>query len=234
MTRATVAGRVILRLLPARRRDWVEALWAESAALAPGRERARWRAGAMWLVAREALGGWRTPGTLAFTVAAVLAAAGCWPGSAANVVTATIWFNVIAVVAVLGGTGWLAGRFFGPARARWLPRAVRAAVYAAILALLPAVAVANRYDYDVVGTHPFLRRYDVVGGVYPGPPFLFIDGVLLVALAGCDVADQTGGYYVKRQRREPSAAALDDAAARQLWEISEQMTGLAPAQPAGT
>ena len=41
-----------------------------------------------------------------------------------------------------------------------------------------------------------------------------------------DVAGETGGYYVKRQRREPSAAARDDAAARKLWEISEKMTGL--------
>jgi len=49
-----------------------------------------------------------------------------------------------------------------------------------------------------------------------------------------DVAGETGGYYVKRQRREPSAAARDDAAARKLWDISEKMTGLAPAQPAGT
>ena len=48
-----------------------------------------------------------------------------------------------------------------------------------------------------------------------------------------DVAGETGGYYVKRQRREPSAAARDDAAARRLWEISEKMTGLTPAQPAG-
>lgn len=48
-----------------------------------------------------------------------------------------------------------------------------------------------------------------------------------------DVAGQTGGYYVKRQRREPSAAARDDAAARELWELSEKMTGLAPARPAG-
>jgi hypothetical protein len=38
-----------------------------------------------------------------------------------------------------------------------------------------------------------------------------------------DVAGETGGYYVKRQRREPSAAARDDAAARKLWEISEKM-----------
>ena len=49
-----------------------------------------------------------------------------------------------------------------------------------------------------------------------------------------DVAGQTGGYYVKRQRREPSAAARDDAAAGKLWEISEKLTGLAPAQPGGS
>jgi len=49
-----------------------------------------------------------------------------------------------------------------------------------------------------------------------------------------DVAGQTGGYYVKRQRREPSAAARDDATARKLWELSEKLTGLAPAQPAGS
>ena len=49
-----------------------------------------------------------------------------------------------------------------------------------------------------------------------------------------DVAEETGGYWVKRQRREPSTAARGDAAARKLWEISEKMTGLAPAQPAGS
>ena len=48
-----------------------------------------------------------------------------------------------------------------------------------------------------------------------------------------DVAGQSGGYYVKRQRREPSGAARDDTAARELWELSERMTGLAPARPAG-
>src|SRR5215472_6436086 len=46
-----------------------------------------------------------------------------------------------------------------------------------------------------------------------------------------DVAGKTGGYYVKRQLREPSSAARDDAAARKLWGISEQMTGLEPARP---
>jgi retinol dehydrogenase 12 len=46
-----------------------------------------------------------------------------------------------------------------------------------------------------------------------------------------DVAAETGGYHVKRQRREPSAAARDDTDARKLWEISEKMTGPAPARP---
>ena len=50
----------------------------------------------------------------------------------------------------------------------------------------------------------------------------------LVSLASSpDVAAKTGGYYVKREPREPSAAARDDGLARGLWETSERMTGLA-------
>jgi retinol dehydrogenase 12 len=48
-----------------------------------------------------------------------------------------------------------------------------------------------------------------------------------------DVAGATGGYYVKSQLREPSPAARDDATARRLWELSEELTGLTPARPAG-
>jgi retinol dehydrogenase 12 len=49
-----------------------------------------------------------------------------------------------------------------------------------------------------------------------------------------DVADATGGYYVKSQRREPSKAAQDEATAQRLWQLSEELTGLTPARPAGT
>ena len=45
------------------------------------------------------------------------------------------------------------------------------------------------------------------------------------------VACATGGYYVKSQQREPSPAARDDAAARRLWQLSEELTGLTPARP---
>jgi retinol dehydrogenase 12 len=47
------------------------------------------------------------------------------------------------------------------------------------------------------------------------------------------VAGATGGYYVKSQQREPSPAARDDATARRLWQLSEELTGVAPARPAG-
>jgi retinol dehydrogenase 12 len=74
-------------------------------------------------------------------------------------------------------------------------------------------------------------------GVTLARPFLLspergADTIVYLA-SSPDVADATGGYYVKRQRREPSAAARDDAAARKLWEISEELTGLTSGRPAG-
>jgi len=39
-----------------------------------------------------------------------------------------------------------------------------------------------------------------------------------------DVASETGGYFADRRRVAPSAAAQDAAAARRLWEVSEQQT----------
>jgi NAD(P)-dependent dehydrogenase (short-subunit alcohol dehydrogenase family) len=67
-------------------------------------------------------------------------------------------------------------------------------------------------------------------GVMIGRPFLLspargADTIVYLA-SSPDVAGQTGGYYVKRRRREPSAAARDAATGQKLWEISERMTGL--------
>jgi NAD(P)-dependent dehydrogenase (short-subunit alcohol dehydrogenase family) len=38
-----------------------------------------------------------------------------------------------------------------------------------------------------------------------------------------DVAPRTGGYYVRCREHRPSRAARDDAAARRLWDVSEQL-----------
>jgi len=47
--------------------------------------------------------------------------------------------------------------------------------------------------------------------------------------ASPEVAGVTGGYFKDERPARIAPAALDDAAARRLWEISEQMTGLRPA-----
>jgi NAD(P)-dependent dehydrogenase (short-subunit alcohol dehydrogenase family) len=41
-----------------------------------------------------------------------------------------------------------------------------------------------------------------------------------------NVAGQTGGYWVKRKRVEPSAAAQNDASARRLWDESARIAGV--------
>jgi NAD(P)-dependent dehydrogenase (short-subunit alcohol dehydrogenase family) len=51
----------------------------------------------------------------------------------------------------------------------------------------------------------------------------------LVWLAdSADVNQVSGGYFVDERERRPAPAARDDAAARRLWEISEQQVSLAP------
>lgn len=44
-----------------------------------------------------------------------------------------------------------------------------------------------------------------------------------------EVAGQTGGYWTRRRRIEPSATALDDAAGARLWRESARIAGLNPA-----
>jgi NAD(P)-dependent dehydrogenase (short-subunit alcohol dehydrogenase family) len=80
---------------------------------------------------------------------------------------------------------------------------------------------------------PLLRLGTTIARPFFLSPERGADTIVYLA-SSPDVAGETGGYYVKRQRREPSAAARDDAAARKLWDISEKLTGLTPAQPAGT
>ena len=80
---------------------------------------------------------------------------------------------------------------------------------------------------------PLLRLGTTIARPFFLSPERGADTIVYLA-SSPDVAGETGGYYVKRQRREPSAAARDDETARRLWDISEKMTGLTPAQPAGT
>jgi len=54
------------------------------------------------------------------------------------------------------------------------------------------------------------------------------DTIIYLATAP-EVAGVTGQYFYERKAIEPSAAARDPQAARRLWDVSEQLTALAPA-----
>ena len=122
------------RLLPAERRDWAEAVWAEAQEVTPGWPRLAWRAGGVRLIAREAQMVRRIGILLLFTAAAGTAAWSAWPGSSVGHAT-TVRADVIVTVALLAGLPLLTRWLLGPPGnrvARWL----RTACYAAILALM--------------------------------------------------------------------------------------------------
>jgi hypothetical protein len=148
MTRQRRAGvllrRVVLRLVPARRRDWIEAVWAEAAAMPPGLGRLAWRAGGVQLIAREALMRSRIGSATLFAGAAALVAWAAWPGSAATFADSVDQLDVIAVVALLAAFALAARVAFGPAASGRPARLLRIGAYAAILALVPAKNVVEQ------------------------------------------------------------------------------------------
>jgi hypothetical protein len=109
---------------------------------------------------------------------------------------------------------------------------------------------------NVLFTRELARRTDVTAncfhpGFVPGSAFMrhlptpirvpmravrFLPGVGTSVVDGAstgvylaispDVDGASGGYYANCERAEPSTAARDDATARRLWEVSEELTDL--------
>jgi hypothetical protein len=131
------AGRGVEWLLPAGRRDWIAAVWAEAREVPPGLGRLAWRAGGVWVLAREALIPRRLGRAALFAVAASAAAWAAWPRPGVGHV-AEGRFSAIATVLLVAILPLLARRFFGPASPSRISRSLRVLCYAAILALLPA------------------------------------------------------------------------------------------------
>jgi hypothetical protein len=159
-------GRAWARLMPAERRAWAEAVWAEAPEVAGYWQRLAWRAGGVRLIAREAQMVRRTGTLLVFGAAAGAAVWSAWPGSAVGDATA-VRVCIIVVVLLLAGLPLLVRWWLGPAgnlAARWL----RAGCYAAILAAMPAVAVTQRLLGSVPRGGRDLHVYDAVQG--PGVP----------------------------------------------------------------
>jgi hypothetical protein len=91
------------RLVPAERRAWVEALWAEAGQAPAGLARLTWWAGGLRLIAREALPARRAARALVFVAAAAWVAYAAWPGPGGNPATALNRLNVVTLLPVLAG-----------------------------------------------------------------------------------------------------------------------------------
>ena len=128
------------RLVPAGRRAWVEALWAEAGQVPAGLARLAWQAGGLRLIAREALLARRAAKGLVFAAAAAWVAHAAWPGPAGNPATALNRLNVVTLLPVLAGLPLLARWLFGPAAPGWMARVLRSGCYAAVLVLTLAKA----------------------------------------------------------------------------------------------
>jgi len=158
------ARRGVAWLMPAGRRGWVEAVWAEAPEVPPGLRRLAWRAGGVRLIAGEALMRGRIGSALLFAAAAALAAWAAWPGSLASFATSVDRVDVITVVALLGGLALVARSVFGPPGSSRVARFLRVGAYGAILALIPAKNVVEQ----VLDVPPHggidLRLYRLISG----------------------------------------------------------------------
>jgi hypothetical protein len=133
------ASRGVARLLPADRRDWAEAIWAEARQVPSGLERALWLAGGAWLIAREALMASRVRNTILFSVAAAYLAWTAVPGSTSAVNTAFIWLRTIGTIMMLAVLPWLVRRRLGPVIDSRLAKSVRIATFGGIMVLVVAL-----------------------------------------------------------------------------------------------
>jgi hypothetical protein len=167
---ASAARQSAVGLVPAERRDWAEAVWAEAHEVPPGWPRLTWRAGGVRLIAKDAQLVRRIGTLVLFTAAAAAAAWSAWPGSSVGY-AATARAEIIILVLLLAGLPLLSRWLLGPPdnrMARWL----RAGCYAAILTIMPARAVTQLFQGTVPRGGHDLHTFDVFQGHghAPGPP----------------------------------------------------------------
>jgi hypothetical protein len=162
------------RFLPAGRREWGEAVWAEAGGVPAGRARLWWLAGGLWLVARQA------PVVRRIGSAAAAATAGAvlvwldWHPGSANPAMATNRAADILLVALLAVLPWVARAGLGPVAGTRAARVARAGGYLAVYALLLVVVgmsrfAGSRFDhfhaFDQAYWEAAMRHEAVVGAV---------------------------------------------------------------------
>jgi hypothetical protein len=200
--------RCVMRAVPAWRREWVEAVWAEASEVPPGFGRLAWRVGGIQLIAREALMRRSLGSAMLFAVAAAAAAWAAWPGSPAYLAASGHRAFVLALVLVLAGLPLLARPFLGPVSGSRAARLLRVGFYAAILALIPARNIIEQVaDVPPHGSAQ-LRLYRLIDGGNLGQSrqgeILF---VILMALYVAVILWMTS----RRSRVEPATLATGTA-----------------------
>jgi hypothetical protein len=150
------AARCAIRLVPAERRDWVEALWTEAEQAPPGLTRLAWRADGVRFIAGEARLLRRTAQAVAFAAAVAWIAHVAWPGPASNPATAVNRLTVVTLLPVLSAAPLLARWLLGPAAPGWLARLLRIGAYAAVLVMTLAKAVVEPVADNPAAT-PYLN-----------------------------------------------------------------------------
>ena len=213
-------GRAAARLVPAERRDWAEALWAEAGEVPPGLARLAWRAGGMRLIAREALLVRRAGRSLVFATAAAWVTWAAWPGPAGNIATAVARVDVVTVLLVLAGLPLLARWLFGPPAAGPVARVLRVGAYAAVLVLTVAKASVEQ----VVNAPPVVARQAATGRGLQPPAFTwFAETIFLLIVAGYVAAILV--MTARRTRVAPATLALGTGAGILLGRV---MCAVAP------
>jgi hypothetical protein len=140
----TALMRRLAGLLPADRRVWLHALWAEADEVPAGWRRLGWLAGGVRLTAREAVHSRGLGGPLVFAAAAAGTAWSAWsgpPGDSAIVINRV---DVIAIAVILALLPWAIRRARGPVASSLLARLVRTGGYAMVLALVLVKAAVER------------------------------------------------------------------------------------------
>jgi len=174
-----------VRLVPAGRRDWVEAVWAEAPEVPPGLRRLAWRAGGVRLTAREALMRRGIGRAMLFAVAAAVAARAAWPGSSTSVATPVDRVYVITMVLLLAGLPLLARWFLGAPDNR-PARRLRVGCYAAFLALIPATVAVDQFATSPPRGLADLRVYLLIAGQSGRAPWA--GGIFLLVIMALYVA----------------------------------------------
>jgi hypothetical protein len=204
-------GRAAARLVPARRRDWAEAVWAEAYEVPSGLRRLAWLAGGVRVISTEALMARRIGRSLLFAVAAAVAAWAAWPGSPNGFATVVARIDVITTVLALAGLPWLTRWFLGPASGSWLARFLRVGGYAAVLALMVAKASVSRVVYA-----PAAGVWQAMGG--PARRFDWFGQILfLLVMAGYAAAILA--VTARRSRVAPATLAIGTGAGIALGAV---------------